>query len=174
MPHYPVTDFGPAMKGMVIGGLGILHVFLAQFAIGGGMLLCYFQWLAQTGREPDARRFLDGYFKVLVLVSFVLGALTGVAMWFVTIQVGARTIGVMIDEFHWIWAIEWSFFALEIAAGYTFLRLGDRLPDRLRLRLLAVYAFAAWMSLFWIDGILSWQLTPGAWKDGGDVWAGFF
>ncbi len=74
IPHYPVNDFGPAMKGMVIGGVGIVHVFLAQFAIGGGALLCYFQWLAQTGREPAARHFLDGYFKALVLISFVLGA----------------------------------------------------------------------------------------------------
>ena len=40
---YPINDFGPVMKGMVIGGLGIVHVFLAQFAIGGGMLLAYFQ-----------------------------------------------------------------------------------------------------------------------------------
>ncbi len=30
---YPNNDFGPAMKGMVIGGLGIFHVLLAQFAI---------------------------------------------------------------------------------------------------------------------------------------------
>jgi hypothetical protein len=30
------------------------------------------------------------------------------------------------------------------------------------------------MSLFWINGILSWQLTPGRWLDGGGVWAGFF
>ncbi len=174
LPYYPVNDYGPAMKGMVIGGLGIVHVFLAQFAIGGGMLLCYFQWLAQTGREPHARRFLDGYFKILVLVSFVTGALTGVAMWFTTIQISARTIGLMVDEFHWIWAIEWCFFSLEIAAGYTFLKWGDRLPDTWRLRLLAAYALASWMSLFWINGILSWQLTPGAWADGAGVWAGLF
>ncbi len=29
------------------------------------------------------------------------------------------------------------------------------------MRLLALYAAASWASLFWIDGILSWQLTPG-------------
>jgi cytochrome d ubiquinol oxidase subunit I len=174
LPFYPVNDFGPVMKGMVIGGLGIVHVFLAQFAIGGGMLLCYFQWLAQTGRSPHARRFLDGYFKVLVLVSFVAGALTGVAMWFTSIQVSPRTIGLMVDEFHWVWAIEWAFFALEIVAGYLFYRYGPRLPDRTRLRLLICYAVAAWGSLFWINGILSWQLTPGGWVDGGGVWAGFF
>ena len=43
--YYPIQDYGPLMKGMVIGGLGIFHVFLAQMAIGGGMLLCYFELL---------------------------------------------------------------------------------------------------------------------------------
>ncbi len=33
---YPVNDFGPLIKGLAIGSLGIIHVFLAQFAIGGG------------------------------------------------------------------------------------------------------------------------------------------
>lgn len=174
IPYYPINDFGPLMKGMVIGGLGIVHVFLAQFAIGGGMLLCYFQWLAQTGKEPDARRFLDGYFKVLVLVSFVAGALTGVGMWFTTIQISPRTIGLMVDEFHWLWAVEWTFFSLEVCAGYTFYRYGPRLPDRVRMRLLIAYSVAAWASLFWINGILAWQLTPGRWLESGSMWAGFF
>ena len=171
--YYPVNDFGPAMRGMVIGAVGILHVFLAQFAIGGGFLLTYFQWLAGRG-EPNARRFMDSFFKYLVLVSFVVGALTGVAMWLTTIQVGARTIGLMVDEFHWIWATEWVCFLVEVVAGYTFLRYGARLPDRARLGLLVTYAAASFFSLFWINGILAWQLTPGAWLRTGDVWAGFF
>ena len=173
-PYYPVNDFGPLMKGMGIGALGVFHVFLAMFAIGGGMLMCYFQWLAQTGRVPNARRFIDGYFKALVLVSFVVGAVTGVAMWFVSIQVSPRTIGMMVEEFHWIWAIEWTFFSLEIVAGYCFYRYSATLPDRSRFTLLVLYSIASWFSLFWINGILSWQLTPGDWTDTHRVWAGFF
>src|SRR4051812_34334940 len=95
LPFYPYQDFGPVMKGMVIGSVGILHVFLAQFAIGGGMLMCYFQYLARSNQYPLAQRFLDGYFRLLVLISFVLGALTGVGLWFTTIQISPRTIGVM-------------------------------------------------------------------------------
>ncbi len=171
VPHYPVNDFGPLMKGLVIGGVGIVHVFLAQFAIGGGMLLWYFERLAQRN-EPNARTFVDGFFPVLVLVSFVLGALTGVAIWFTTIQVGARTIGLMIDEFHWLWATEWVCFSVEVVAGYTFYKIGHRLDAKTRLRLLALYAVASWLSLFFINGILSWQLTPGS--EPGSVWHGFF
>ena len=176
MDHYfyPVNDFGPLMKGMVIGGIGIIHVFLAQFAIGGGILLCYFQRLAMSGRNALAREFVDGYFRWLVLISFVFGALTGVSMWFTTIQVGPRTIGLMVDQFHWLWATEWTFFCLEVAAGYAFYRYGTRLTDRTRFSLLATYSFAAWMSLFWINGILSWQLTPAGWLSTHDVWQGMF
>lgn len=175
-PYFPSHDFGPLMKGLVIGGLGIFHVFLAQFAIGGGMLMCYFQWLAQSGRDPHglARRLLDSYFKFLVLLSFVLGAVTGVGLWFTTIQISPRTIGVMVFEFHWLWATEWTFFCLEVVAGYAFYRYGPRLTDPVRMTLLILYSFAAWMSLFWINGILSWQLTPGEWITTPGVWQGFF
>lgn len=171
---YPINDFGPLMKGLAIGGLGIVHVFLAQFAIGGGFLMCYLQWLAMRGKSTVARAFLDSYFKFLVLVSFVLGAITGVAMWFVSIQVSPQTIGLMVGAFHWVWGIEWTFFSLEIVSGYAFYRYGKYLDDRTRLTLLILYTTAAWFSLFWINGILSWQLTPGEWLRSQHVWAGFF
>jgi mono/diheme cytochrome c family protein len=173
-PYYPINDFGPVMKGMVIGGLGIFHVFLAQFAIGGGLLMCYLEWLSQRGQSPHARSFVDGFFKLLVLISFVVGALTGVGMWFTSIQVSPRTIGLMVHEFHWIWGTEWTFFCLEIVSGYAFYRYGDRLDNRSRLTLLVLYFLAAWFSLFWINGILSWQLTPGGWVLERNVWLGFF
>jgi cytochrome bd ubiquinol oxidase subunit I len=96
LTFYPVHDFGPLMKGLAIAAMGILHVFLAQFAVGGGFLMAYFQLLANRGRTPHARRFLDSYFKALVLISFVVGALTGVGMWFSAIQISPRTIGVVL------------------------------------------------------------------------------
>ena len=171
---YPINQYGPLMPGLVIGGVAIFHVFLAQFAVGGGILMCYFQWLAMTGRNEFARRFVDGYFKVLILISFVLGALTGVGIWFTAIQVSAPTIGAMVMNFHWLWATEWTFFCLEIAAGYCFYRYHEQLTDRASLGLLIVYAIAAWASLFIINGIISWQLTPGSWVATRDVWDGFF
>src|SRR5689334_6161409 len=108
VPYYPLNDFGPVMKGMVIGGMGIFHVFVAQFAIGAGVLITWLERETQrTNAPPALERFLAGYYRTLVLVSFVAGALTGVGMWLTAIQVSPRTIGLMVDEFHWIWATEW-------------------------------------------------------------------
>jgi mono/diheme cytochrome c family protein len=95
-------------------------------------------------------------------------------MWFTSIQVSPQTIGLMVDEFHWIWATEWIFFWLEVVAGYAFFRYREHLAPRARLALLAIYSVAGWGSLFWINGILSWQLTPGAWTETHSVWDGFF
>lgn len=162
------------MPGLVMGGIAIVHVFLAQFAVGGGFLLCYFQWLGINGKCDHAREFVEGYFKVLVMVSFVLGALTGVAIWFTAIQVSSGTIGAMVHNFHWLWATEWTFFCLEIAAGYCFYRYHSQISDRSGLLLLVIYAIAAWMSLFIINGILSWQLTPGRWLETRSMVDGFF
>ena len=171
---YPVNDYGPLMPGLLMGGVAIVHVFLAQFAVGGGFLLCYFQWLSIRRKCDQARGFVAGYFKVLVMVSFVLGALTGVAIWFTAIQVSASTIGAMVTNFHWLWAAEWTFFCLEVAAGYCFYRYHDHISDRDGMRLLVIYCVAAWGSLFLINGILSWQLTPGAWLETRRVTDGFF
>lgn len=171
---FPVNDYGPIMPGLVMGGVAIVHVFLAQFAVGGGILLCYFQWLAMTGRNAYARQFVEGYFKLLVLISFVIGALTGVGIWFTAIQVSPATIGAMVDNFHWLWATEWTFFCLEVVAGYCFYRYHARLTDRAALSLLGIYAAASWLSLFVINGILSWQLTPGRWLESHRLVDGFF
>ena len=35
-PVYPVNDYGPLMPGLVMAAVAIFHVFLAQFAVGGG------------------------------------------------------------------------------------------------------------------------------------------
>jgi hypothetical protein len=172
--YYPTNDLGPLMKGMLIGGVAIFHVFVAQFAVGGGFLLLWFEWLNRRGDRPLLRRFVSGYFKWLVLISFVVGALSGVGIWLTSIQVSPRTIGLMVEEFHWVWATEWLFFSLEVVAGYAFYRYGERLGHARRMQLLTLYSISAAMSLWWINGILSWQLTPGTWPESGALWAGFF
>lgn len=174
MDYYPINEYGPIMPGMMMAAVAIVHVFLAQFTIGGGMLLCYFQWQAMRETSGSLRKFIGGYFKALVMVSFVLGALTGVAIWLTSIQVGPQTIQLMVQHFHWIWGVEWTLFCLEIASGYCFYRYHERLTDREGLTLLLIYTAASWGSLFWVNGILSWQLTPGRWLASESVWDGIF
>ncbi len=78
------------MKGTVIGALGIFHVSLAPDGDRRPECSCVIapEWLERTWPEPQRRAgFINGYLEPWVLVSFVLGALAGVATWFTSIQV---------------------------------------------------------------------------------------
>ena len=80
-----------------------------------------------------------------VLITLACGAV-GLDVW-------ANTIGLMVEEFHWLWATEWLFFSLEVVAGYLFYRYRARLSHGTRMWLLTLYAISSWMSLFLINGI---------------------
>ena len=50
----------------------------------------------------------------------------------------------------------------------------DRLDRRTHMAIGWIYFVAAWMSLFVINGIITYQLTPGAWLQTHDIWDGLF
>jgi hypothetical protein len=169
-----ILDSGQFARAMVSQGLGIAHVVLTQMAFGGGMLLCYFERLRQSGRSRYAGRFITGYFQDLVMVSFMLGALSGLAMWFTAIWWRSRWIGAVIDEFHWIWATDWTFFSVAVFTGCAYLRYRDRLRGRDRLILLAFYTVTSWFSLFWMSGITPSHLVPSHLSPDHSLWRDFF
>ena len=174
LPRFPVFASDAMLPGLLIAAIAIVHVFLAQFAVGGGILVTYFEWRAERRGNPLLRDFLHRFFTTLVLVSFVLGAVTGVGIWLVTALVTPRPLLLLVREFHWIWAAEWCFFCLEVVCGYAYYVHSRTMPYRKRIWLAAGYAIGAWMSLFWVNGILSFQLTPGGWLESQSVWSAFF
>jgi hypothetical protein len=158
---------------MVSCGLGIVHLLLVQMAAGGGMLLFYFEGLRRRGRSKYAGQFITGSFQRVVLISFILGTLTGLAMWLVIIQLDPTRIGNLVDQFHWIWATEWTFFCVQVVAGYAYLRYQHRLGGKDRLRLLALYSVAAWFSLFWMNAIVSSPIPSGRSTQVHRIWSVF-
>ena len=74
----------------------------------------------------------------------------------------------------WGWAIEWVFFFVEITAAIIYAKTWDSLPARDHLIVGWIYFVAAWMSLFVINGILTFMLTPGRWIQTQSFWDGMF
>jgi cytochrome bd-type quinol oxidase subunit 1 len=71
--------------------------------------------------------------------------------------------------FVWGWAMEWVFFIVEIAAGYVYYYGWGRLTPGRHLAVAWIYFVAAFMSLFLINGIITFMLTPGDWKPPGEL-----
>lgn len=160
--------------GWLIGANAILHVVIAHCAIGGGLLIVVTEALALRRNDQLWLDFARRQSGVLVLLSSVLGALTGVGIWFTIGLVHSAATALLIHNFVWGWAIEWVFFAVEMSAALLYVATWDRLSRRTHLAVGWLYVVAAYLSLVVINGILSFMLTPGRWLETRGFWEGFF
>ncbi len=170
--NYPVWEL-PA-PGLLIAAVAIVHVFISHFAVGGGLFLVLAERKARAGRDEALLGFVRDLSRGFVLLTLVGGALTGVGIWFTIALVQPQATSALVTTFVWAWAIEWVFFAVEIAAAMAYFYGWDRMDARTHLRVGWVYFASAWASLALIAGILAFMLTSGDWPETRRLADGFF
>lgn len=170
--NYPIWDL-PA-PGLLIAAIAILHVFISHFAVGGGLFLVVAESRARAAGDSAMLAFLKDLTRFFVLLTLVLGAITGVGIWFTIALVHPQATSALLHIFVWGWAIEWTMFLTEIAAALVYHYGWERLPARAHLAVGWIYFAAAWGSLAVIDGILSFMLTAGDWPQTRSLLDAFF
>lgn len=160
--NYPVWDVPILGSGWVIGIIAIFHVMISHFAIGGGFYLPMAEAKALREGREDWMRTLRGHTKFFLVLTAAYGAVSGVGIWFAIGLASSEATSTLIHYFVFGWAMEWVFFMLEITAVAVYYYTWGKVDDRLHLKVGWVYAGTAWMSLFIINGILTFMLTPGA------------
>jgi cytochrome bd-type quinol oxidase subunit 1 len=160
--------------GLLIGMVAVLHVFLSHFAIGGGAYLVLAEHAAYKKDDAELLAYVRRHARFFALLTVVLGAVTGVGIWFTISLVSPEATSSLIHAYVWGWAIEWVFFFVEIAAALIYVYQWDRLSRRAHLAVGWIYAVAAWLSLAVINGIITYMLTPGRWLQTRGFWDGFF
>ena len=169
-PHWQLALPG----GMLIALVAVLHVFVSHFAVGGGCFLVVTELIARRRGDTGLLDYCRRHSKFFALLTLVFGAITGVGIWFTIGLVSPEATSTLIHAFVWGWAIEWVFFFVEIAAAIIYARTWESLPARDHMIIGWIYFVAAWMSLFVINGILTFMLTPGRWIETHSFWDGFF
>jgi len=170
--NYPFWDVGLSY-GLLIATISVVHVFVSHFAIGGGLYLVLAERSARNRNDSAMLDYLKGLSRAFILITLVFGALTGVAIWFVIGLTSPAATEVLIHNFVWGWAIEWTFFLVEIAAAIIYYYGWKTMSARNHMIVGWIYFAAAWLSLAVINGILAFMLTPGDWITTGDFWDGF-
>ncbi len=159
---------------MLIALVAVLHVFVSHFAVGGGFFLVLTENLARRQKDASLLEYCRRHSRFFALLTLVFGAISGVGIWFTIGLVSPEATSTLIHTFVWAWAIEWVFFFVEIAAAIIYYKTWDSLPARDHQIVGWIYFVAAWMSLFVINGILTFMLTPGRWIETQSFWDGMF
>ncbi len=172
--NYPVWYLPEIGGGLLIAVIAILHVFVSHFAVGGGLYLIYAEKKGLREKSDGILAFTKDHARFFLLLTMVFGSITGVGIWFIIALVNPAATSLLIHIFVFGWAAEWVFFTVEIAAAFVYFYMFGRMDSATHLKVGWLYFVSAWMSLFLINGIICFMLTPGSWLENGNFWAGFF
>ena len=162
--NYPVWDVPILGSGLVIAMIAIFHVFISHFAVGGGFYLAMTEARAMRLGRNDWLAVLKKHAKFFLILTGVFGAVTGVGIWFAIGLANPEATSTLIHYWVFAWGIEWVVFLVELSSIAAYYYLWGRISDSLHLKLGWFYAITAWLSLFLINGILTFMLTPSqAW-----------
>lgn len=171
--NYPFWEPGVSY-GVLMAAIAVFHVFISHFAVGGGLYLVLTEHHARRKQDQPLLDYLHRLSKFFILVTLVTGALSGVGIWFIIGLLNPLATQVLIRQWVWAWAIEWTFFAIEITAAIFYYYGWQRMAAKDHLIIGWIYFVAAYLSLVVINGIITFMLTPGIWLETGDFLDGFF
>ncbi len=170
---YPIWDI--ALGGSVLMAVvAITHVIVAHFAIGGGLVIVVTETLAVRRGDTELRELARRGSLLLILIATVFGAISGVGIWVVAGLISPAAISALIHTYVWGWAIEWTFFLLEIVAALIYYTTWGKISKSAHVLVGWIYVVSAYLSLVVINGIITFMLTPGSWLVNREFWHGFF
>lgn len=159
--NYPVWEVPHIGSGWVIGIIAIFHVMISHFAVGGGFYLPLAEQKALREGRRDWLEVLRRHSKFFLILTGVFGAVSGVGIWFAIGLAHPEATSALIHNFVFAWATEWVFFLVELSTIAVYYYSWNRISDELHLKVGWLYAAASIMTLFIINGILTFMLTPG-------------
>jgi cytochrome bd-type quinol oxidase subunit 1 len=172
--NYPVWELTTFGGGVLIAVIATLHVFVSHFAVGGGLFLVLTEMKAYREKDKRILDYVHGHTKFFLLLTMVFGALTGFGIWLIISLLSPAATSILIHGFVFGWATEWVFFVVEIASLLIYYYTFNRMEPRNHVIVGWIYFIFAWLSLFVINGIVSFMLTPGQWLETKSFWDGFF
>lgn len=172
--NYPIWFLPTIGGGLFIAIIAILHVVVAHLAVGGGLFLVLTERKALKLDDKDILNYVKSHTTFFMLLTMVFGGVSGVGIWFIIALVNPAATSLLIHHFVFGWAIEWVFFIGEIVALLIYHYRFDKMSPRNHQIVGWLYFIFAWLSLFTINGILGFMLTPGKWLETGNFWHGLF
>ncbi|MUM78889.1 cytochrome BD ubiquinol oxidase subunit I [Pseudodesulfovibrio sp. F-1] len=172
--EYPIWQLTTLGGGFWIALIATLHVYVAHFAIGGGLFLVLTEQAAYRTGNPHLLEYAKKHSRFFLLLTMAFGAVSGVAIWFTIALLAPQATITLIHNFVFAWAAEWVCFTGEIVALIIYYYTWDTMNRRDHLMVGYIYFIFGWFSLFLINGIVGFMLTPGDWLQTKDFWDGFF
>jgi cytochrome bd-type quinol oxidase subunit 1 len=169
--HFPWWYVPGFTAPMLIAVIAVVHVLISHYAVGGGLFLAVETTHAYRSGNRDYLAYLKRHARFFVLLTVVMGAITGVGIWWTIGLASPLATQVLIRTFVFAWATEYVFFVVEIASAFIFYYYWGRLPAKTQIIIVWIYGLSAWASLVIISPITAFMLDPGTWPQDQSFWS---
>ena len=169
--HYPWWYVPHLTAPMLIAIIAVVHILVSHYAVGGGLFLAVEATHAYRTKNRDYLAYLKRHAKFFVLLTVAFGAITGVGIWWTIGLASPLATHLLIRTFVFAWATEYVFFIAEIVSAFVFYYYWGRLPEKVHLIVVWIYAISAWASLVIITAITAFMLDPGHWIEDHNFWS---
>jgi len=102
--NYPVWYIPSIGGGSLIALIAIIHVFISHFAVGGGLYLVFAERKGLKEHSEGILAFTRTHARFFLLVSMVMGGITGVGIWFIISLVNPTATSLLIHNFVFAWS----------------------------------------------------------------------
>ncbi|MEJ5166134.1 MAG: cytochrome ubiquinol oxidase subunit I [Thermoanaerobaculia bacterium] len=171
---YPVWEVPVLTSGIILGLIAAFHILPSHLSTSLMWFNVIFERKAYKENKPEYLEFIKKNTLLLLIFAYIFGSLTGVGIWFSATLANPKGLSALIHNYVWGWATEWCFFIMEVLAIYIYYYSFGRVSPKTHLKIGYIFAFASWISMVIIVGILAFQLTPGKWLETGNFFDGFF
>jgi len=172
--EYPIWKLTTLAGGFWIAAIATIHVYVAHFAVGGGLFLMLAEQAAYRTNNVHLLEWVKKHTRFFLLLTMAFGGVSGVAIWFCIALIAPQATITLIHQFVFGWAAEWVCFLGEIVALIIYYYTWNTMNRRDHLIVGWLYFIFGWFSLFLINGIIGFMLTPGDWVNTKSFWDGFF
>ncbi len=172
--EYPIWQLTTLGGGFWIALIATVHVYVAHFAVGGGLFLVITEQATYRTGNIDLLNYTKKHTRFFLLLTMAFGAVSGVAIWFTIALLAPQATITLIHQFVFGWAAEWVCFLGEIVALIIYYYTWETMDRHDHVIVGWLYFLFGWFSLFLINGIVGFMLTPGDWIQTKDFWDGFF
>lgn len=168
----PVNNF--LFSPLTIAIIGFIHTVFAHLAIGGGFLLFIEERRSLKESDSFTLSFLKKVSERFLYLVVVFGGVSGLAVWLEIGMISPFSTAYLVNRFLWVLTDEWVFFFLSIFFLLLYVETWEKIEDRIHLQLIRNYSISSFFTLFFINGILTFQLTPSKVTGSFNLFKAFF
>jgi len=112
--NYPVWELYYAGGGFLIALIAVVHVYVAHFAVGGGLFLVLTELKGYRENSQNILDYTKKHSKFFLLLTMVFGGVTGVGIWFTISVISPGATSSLIHTFVFGFATEWVCFLVKL------------------------------------------------------------